>query len=126
MGKNLFIITFTIETGKYKVVSGKSWLFDGYLFALKDLDGDCHITKRHFESKSFKVQLHELPVRYMDCCYGSLIGNTIGKVMDVDMDEDDTGWEKFLRVQVELNLSKPLERVHSLQVKGEKLKIPIQ
>lgn len=41
----------------------------------------------------------------------NLIGNTIGKVIDVDMDANDIGWGKFLRVKVKLNLTKPLARV---------------
>lgn len=43
--KNMFMVTFATETDKYKVMSGKPWLFDSNLFALKDLDGQCQITK---------------------------------------------------------------------------------
>lgn len=46
--------------------------------------------------------------------------------MDIDVDEDDTGSGKFRRFLVELSLSKRLAKVQSLQVKGEKLKVPIQ
>lgn len=45
VGKNMFIITFTTEADKYSVVSGKPWLFDRKLFALKDLDGQSQIAK---------------------------------------------------------------------------------
>lgn len=94
----MIIINFATETDKYRVVSGKWCLFDGNLFALKDLDGHCQITKTQFDSESYWVQLHELPVKYMDRFYGTLIGNTIGKVLEFDVENDDTGWGKFLRV----------------------------
>lgn len=123
---NMFIITLAIETNKFKVMQGKLWLSDGNLFALKDLDRQSQLAKVKFEVESFWVQLHDLPVIYMDKFYGNLIGNKIGKVLEVDVDEDDTGWGKYLRVRIEISLTKPLARVRSLQVKGESLRIPLQ
>lgn len=111
---NMFIITFAIETNKCKVMQGKLWLSDGNLFALKDLDRQSQLAKVKFEAESFWVQLHDLPVIYMDKFYGNLIGNKIGKALEVDVDEDDTGWGKYLRVRIEIRLTKPLARVRSL------------
>lgn len=36
--------------------------------------------------------------------YGELIGKSLRKVLEVDVEEDDTGWEFLLRVRVELQL----------------------
>lgn len=33
--------------------------------------------------------------------YGELIGNSIGKVLDVDVDTNDTGWGSFLHVKTQ-------------------------
>lgn len=55
VGKNTSIITFATKTNKYRVMSGKLWLFDGSLFALKDLDGQHQIAKTQFELESFWV-----------------------------------------------------------------------
>lgn len=33
--------------------------------------------------------------------YGELIGNSIGKVLDLDVDTDDTGWGSFLHVKTQ-------------------------
>lgn len=46
--------------------------------------------------------------------------------MEVDVEDNDTGWRKFLRVRIKLHLAKPLAQVWSVQVKGKMLKIPIQ
>lgn len=120
----MFVIAFAIEIDKYRIMSGKSWFFNRYIFALKDIDGLNQIAKSQFVLESFWVQFHDLPVRYMDRYYGNLIGSTLGNVLEINM-EDDTG-RRFLRVWIELNLSKPLARVRLLQIKGEIIRIPIQ
>lgn len=60
----------------------------------------------------------------MKCSYGELIGNSIEKVLDVDVDTDNMGWGSFLRVKVEMNLTKPLERSHKITVMGGNMWIP--
>lgn len=49
-----------------------------------------------------------------------MIGETIGNVLNVDVDTNDTGWGKHLRAGIELPLSKPLARGIHILVKGEK------
>lgn len=36
---------------------------------------------------------------------GNFIGKNIGRVLEVDVKEDDTGWGPFLQIKVEINLS---------------------
>lgn len=74
-------------------------------FALQSLDGKKQLTKT---------------VHYMNRYYGELIGNTIGRVLDVDVDNNNTGWDFFL-VRVILNLFKPLARGWTILVKEEDL-----
>lgn len=38
-GKNLFIVTFSTEAKKQRVMARRPWLFDNYLFVLQSLDG---------------------------------------------------------------------------------------
>lgn len=61
-------------------------MFDNALFALQSLDGSKILNKIVFDSEYFWNQLHGLPIRYMNKYYGELIGNTIGRVLDMDMD----------------------------------------
>lgn len=65
--KNLFIITFSIEAEKQRVLLGKPWLFDNSLFALQPFDGEKQITKTKFNTEQFWVQLQDLHVCYMKC-----------------------------------------------------------
>lgn len=58
---------------------------------------------------------------YMNIHYGELIGNTVGRVLDVDVDNDDMGWGSFLRVKVNLDLFKPLVRGKKISMMGDDL-----
>lgn len=57
----------------------------------------------------------------MNMQYGKLIGKTIEKVAEVDVKADETGWGHFLRVRIEINLSKLLARGRLIKVKGKTL-----
>lgn len=41
---------------------------------------------------------------------GIVIGNSFGEIMEVDVDENNEPWGKFMRVRVNLDISKPLSR----------------
>lgn len=53
--------------------------------------------------------------------YGKQIEETIGKVVDVDVEANDTGWGCYLQVRVKIPLTKSLARGRSIYVKWEKL-----
>lgn len=77
------------------MLSGKLWLFDNNIFALQPLDGRKQLSKLKFDSKHFWVQVHDMLIRYMKWLYDELIGNSIEKVLDVDVNTNDTGWGLF-------------------------------
>lgn len=41
-----------------------------------------------------------LPVMCINHKYGELIGKTLGVVEEVEVEDDDTGWRRFLRVKI--------------------------
>lgn len=62
-----------------------------------------------------------MPIKSMNRKYGNLIGETIGKVHDVDVDTDNIGWGSYLQVRVDIPLSKSLTKGCFLHVNGERL-----
>lgn len=60
----------------------------------------------NFDKEEFWVQLHNLPLAYMNKECGDQIGKSIGRVIEVDVLEDGIGWGQFLRVEIEVLLSK--------------------
>lgn len=107
-------------------MEGKPWLFNNNLFALKNLDGYNQIEKIQFNTETFWVQLHKLPIMCMNGFYSNLIGKTIEKVLEVDVEEDDTVCGHFLLVRIEINITKPLPRGRPLKVMGDNLWIPLK
>lgn len=70
--------------------------------------------------------MFNLLLNYMSKEYGRLIGNTIGRVRAVDVQPDGSGWGKFLRVQIEMDLRKTIARGRTISVENSKLWIPLK
>ncbi|XP_035551145.1 uncharacterized protein LOC118349709 [Juglans regia] len=123
---NVFTITFANPADKYRVWSGRPWSFDYHLFALKLFEEDTPPQKLRFMQERFWIQFHNLPLSCMNEDRGRQLGNTIGVVEKVDVKEDGSGWGRYLRVLIVIDLQKPLARGRTINVKGEKLWIPIR
>lgn len=91
VGMNRFIVTFATETYKQRVISGWPELFDNHLFALQNMDGTRQLSEIAITIECFWVQIHNLPFHCMNRYYGSIIGEQLGRVMDIDIDDDDIG-----------------------------------
>ena len=57
---------------------------------------------------------------------GQRIGASMGKVEDVDVDEDDVGWGEFLQVRIVLDLTKPLSRGRFIKLRDRTIWITFQ
>jgi hypothetical protein len=93
---------------------------------MKDFDGLTPPRKMKFETASFWVQIHNLPLACMNREVGYKIGSSVGVVEEVDVSVDGVGWGKYLRVKIELNLSKPLARGRTLQIGGRSMWVAFQ
>ncbi|XP_041009439.1 uncharacterized protein LOC121253498 [Juglans microcarpa x Juglans regia] len=120
VGKNCFVVVFNNHADKLKVEGGRPWLFDNNLFILKAFEGDLHPGKILFDCESMSVQLHNLPLARMNRDTGERIGRSIGRVLEVDVDEKESGWGQFLRVKVEIDLKKPLARGRTIFVSSSR------
>jgi hypothetical protein len=61
-----------------------------------------------FEKAYFWVRIFNLPLACMSESMGFRLGNSVGQVAEVEMDEVGVGWGEYLRVKIRLDLSKPL------------------
>lgn len=57
---------------------------------------------------------------------GVEVGNKIGNVMKVNVDEDDIGWCRFLIIKVEADIIMPLMRGTLLNFQGNQYWIPFK
>lgn len=108
----MFIINIAIEAVKQKVMDGRPCLFDHRVLVLKQQEWFSQSAMVQFERKFFWAQLHNLSILCMNRQYGMQNGETVGKVLDVDVDADDMRWRSFLCIHVELN--------GSINIRGDK------
>lgn len=106
-------------------MQGRPWLFDVALYSLKLFEGCTPPSKMPFDKEAFWVQMHNLSLAYMNDEIGHQIGDTIGKVLHCDVDENGNGWGQVLWVFIELDLQKAIPRGRPINIKGDKLWIPI-
>jgi hypothetical protein len=91
LGTNIFLVEFEHEWDKVRIMEGRPWLFEGYVFSLA-----CMCQK-----------------------VGLQIGATLGEVEEVETNDEGFGWGEYLRVRVKLDLSKPIPRGRRLKLQGE-------
>lgn len=126
IGANCFVITFANSNDKNKVLEGCLWLFDNYLFVLKFFYENAQTNRLDFDPESFWVQMHNLPLGYIDQGMGEQIGGMIGNVVDIDVQEDGLAWGRYLRVNIECDLKKSIVRGRTMDIGGKRLWVPLQ
>jgi hypothetical protein len=62
------------------------------------------------------VQVHNMPIICMNHEVGHRIGAILGMVEEVDVTGDGVGWERSLRLRVNIDLTKPLDRGRALHL----------
>ncbi|KAM7250940.1 hypothetical protein ACFE04_022823 [Oxalis oulophora] len=67
-----------------------------------------------FDSQDFWIQIHDLPLGCSNINFGQIIGQRIGKVVEVDK-----RWGRFLRVRITVNILEPLMRGLTLNLQGK-------
>jgi hypothetical protein len=119
VGINTFLIEFEKEWEKDRVMEGRPWTFDGDLVALVDFDGLTPPAELEFDKAAFWVRMYDLPLACMSEEMGVRIGSSVGKVEEVEVDEDGVGWGEYLRVRIILDLTKPISRGRFLQIRDK-------
>jgi hypothetical protein len=117
LGTNLFLIEFENEWDKSRIMEGRPWTFDGSLVSLVDYDGLTPVSELEFEKAAFWVRIYNLPLACMSRATGLRIGASVGKVEEIEVDDDGVGRGEYLRVHIILDLSKPLSRGRHLKLR---------
>jgi hypothetical protein len=126
LGDNLFLVELESESDKKRVLEGRPWTVEGHLFAVEDYDGLSLPSNYLFEKAAFWVRIYRLPLSCMSLIVGKQIGESMGQVLKVDVDEGGMGWGECLRVKVVLDLRKPLSIGRKLKINGSPTLISFQ
>lgn len=122
MGENVFLFTFLQASGKRKALENGPWMVGKDLIVLEDFDPLKTMEECEFKFILIWVRVMKMPLGLMNEENGESIGNQIGETLEVEVGEDDSAIGSFLRVKVKLDISMPLLRGVTVDIKREKEK----
>lgn len=82
---NVFIFSFDSEEDLQNVMNCRPWLLEASLLSLKPFNRYTPAAKIHFSKDVFWVNIHNVPIGYMNDKIGTDIGKTIGSVKQCDV-----------------------------------------
>lgn len=114
--ENLWLFEFSDNEDKRRVMEGRSWSFDRHILVLNEFDGTTPPPHMKFDHSPIWVQVHDMPLLCMTKRVGEKIGESMGVLEDVDVAGEGVGWGRCLRIRVNMDLTKPLERGRALHL----------
>jgi hypothetical protein len=106
LDKNIFMFSFQHEGDVRRVWERRPWSFKGEHLILKRYEPDWSLNDIDFSVTDFWVQIHGLPLNRQNHPSLKTLGGIMGKVIDTDL--LGSGWKRFVRVRVEIEVGKPL------------------
>lgn len=113
LGDNHFLVTFYQVSGKKRAMEDGPWMVGRDLKELvivADFVASKTLEEIDFTSIPIWVRVFKLPLGMINQEAGKIIGDEIGKCMDVDLGDNVADAGCFLRVKVRLDISCPLRR----------------
>lgn len=124
LGDKIFMFKFALEVDKRRVLVGCPWHFDRALIVLIEPKGIGNITTHAFTHTSFWVHLRNLPIMCMNADAVKEPGAVVGKVEEVESDDNGECIGKYARARILVDIAKPLKKIIFLE-QDEENKIPI-
>jgi len=116
---NYWLLEFSSEADKKRVLEGCPWLFDRNILVLREVEESTPPTQMDFSLSPCWVQVRDIPLICMNKEVGNKIGETIGMVEEVDVSGNGPGRGSSLRIKIQIDITKPLERGRALWLNGK-------
>ena len=110
IGEGLYQFKFSIESQMKWVLDNGPWSFENQLLVLRRWEIGMTPRSVKFTTVPMWVQVWGLPFDLINEDAGRDIGSGLGRVVDVDSKALSADQARFLRIRVEVPLSKPLRR----------------
>lgn len=114
----MFLFSFLQPGGKRRAVTEGPWEFGGDLLIVVEFDGSKRLRELEFTHIPVWIRVFDLPLGFMNRETGRLIGDTVGMAGEVDAEDDGSAIGSYLRVQVVLDVRKPLCRGILMEEEG--------
>jgi hypothetical protein len=112
-GDNCFVAEFATKADKDRVVEGPPWVVGKHAVPLKDFNIDLKPKDMVFNVLKIWARIMNLPFGYMHKRWGAKIAGSLvilGSVPLVDCYATGRCWGSFMRVRVDVDVDKPLQR----------------
>ncbi|KAJ4706539.1 Zinc CCHC-type-like protein [Melia azedarach] len=119
LGSNKFVFPFFFETDRKRVLYTGPWCFDKNLIVLTEPTGIEDLAQQSFTHVSFWIQIHNLPIMCMNRDVGTMLGQMIGEIEEVESRQTKACLGKYMRVRVKIDITKPLKCSLRVQLEGE-------
>ncbi|XP_021759597.1 uncharacterized protein LOC110724484 [Chenopodium quinoa] len=108
IGAKLFVFQFFHWKDREKVLEGRPWCFENNLLALSEVAGNEQPSDVMPMHSPFWVRLENLPFNRRSDNIVKTITTSMGELLEIE--NDDLGLDKYRRVKLNLDISKPLRR----------------
>lgn len=110
VGEGIFVADFQSAVDCNKILAKQLWQLSNSLMVFKRITGEERIAEIQLNEVPFWVQVHGLEFQLMTRYAGEVLGSKIGKVLEIDCNDNSTAWGKCLRVRVLVDVTKSLAR----------------
>lgn len=110
MEKDVFLFSFDSEKERDRVLAMEPWHFENGLVVLKPLGAEDPIDWGDWRKANFWIQIRNVPPSGMIKEIGEVIGKGFGKCVEIDADSVGRCLGPYMRLRVEIDISKPLRR----------------
>ncbi|XP_050273150.1 uncharacterized protein LOC126716163 [Quercus robur] len=110
LGDHKFLFVFDNESDAERVLQNEPWSFDKHLIVFQRFNKDKVLDDYNLNKAALWVQVHNIPLAYMDRETAEEICSTVGKVVQSAGSKETGGGEGFIRVRVIVNVTQPLCR----------------
>nr|POE71106.1 hypothetical protein CFP56_27111 [Quercus suber] len=115
VGKNLFLVIFVNREDMLDVLDRSRWS-NRKLILLKHFNGDISPSSVSFQYSPFWIRFFNIPIKRMNTTVGNRIAKEIGILLVIDTPKSGLAWGPFLRIQVDIDITKPLMREKMIRI----------
>ena len=94
------------------------WSFDKRLVPLKCFTSNVSLENVTFQWSPFWIRVFNILIKSMNATVGNYIANEIGVPLLVDAPKSGLMWGPYLRIRVDVDITKPLMRGQMIQIEG--------
>ncbi|KAI4991647.1 hypothetical protein ZWY2020_040033 [Hordeum vulgare] len=110
LGGNVFEVHFGSEGDWRHVLHNGPWQYDFSILIVKEYDGGTRPSEMVFDKVDIWIRVQDLPPDRRTEEFGNALGNWLGKVVRVDVDEEGKARGQHPRVRAQISVFEPLVR----------------